>query len=404
MSILAIYDRDDFLKTDFSQFDEIIITESVEIPVREGIISDPGFEIRTTFPHKVREKFLHPSLYYSNSFSDEYKGQVEDLAKRVKRGQKIRFLYSDNNLLLLCCIMSEIFQDCQGHHRDYLENTNIPFPYKRSETANSWVWACNWGREFPQRIESEGDIENFRNYVRFDFPQFHSEHFPVNALKKAKEGVTSFSVHLDVGVLEVIPGRPVDEIKVTINDFPSGKLDQTRLNSRNEMRISLSIERGQTRWSGHLTFTQILRFLLIHHASKRYLGLAYAINDDAVMGIFYHTNSRLEMMPYKELFLAKTGKYDPNFSATLAKLLTPVTDNNVAKKDILKLSDKGHRLPCPHNRSLQVECYHNIRVVFSPNALVKFMHLELDENIEDIRYEGINFADLKKEILSELGT
>lgn len=404
MSTLTIYDKDDFLKADFLNIDEIVITENVEILVREGIISDPGFEIRTTFPYKVREKFLHPSLYYSNSFSDEYKGQVEDLAKRIKRGQKIRFLYSDNNLLLLCCIMAEIFQDCQGHHRDYLEYTNIPFPYKRSESTNAWVWACNWSMEFSPRIETKEEIEKFRNYVRFKFPPFNSEHFPVNALRKTEEGITSFSVHLGPGVLEVIPGRPVGEVKVTINDFPLGKLDQTRLNSRNEMRISLSIERGQTRWSGHLTLIQILRFLLIYHASKRYLGLAYAISDNAVTHIFYNADSRLEMMPYRSLFFPETGKRDYNFSATLTKLLKPFTDNNVAKKDILKLSDKGHRLPCPHNRSLQVECYHNISVFFSRNALANFTNLELDENIEDIRYEGINFADLKKEILGERGT
>jgi|GEM_PF-2816769 hypothetical protein len=411
MSTLTIYNKDDFLKADFHKWDEIIITESVEIPLIEddGITVDPMFETYTTYPFGVRKKFLHPSLYGIKSFSVEYRGLVNDLAKRIKREQKVVFLYSDSNLFLLCYIMAEIFQDCQGHHRDYLEYTNIPFPYKRSDITNAWIWACNWSQDFPLRIETEEEAENFRNYVRLDFPRFNSEHFPVRPLiDNTENGVISFSVHLGKGVLEVIPGHPIDEIKVTIKDFPGGKLDKGRLRGRNEMRIELFIEHGQMSWSDNLTFVQILRFLLIYYASKRYLGLAFDRTDNVKTDMFYVTDSGLEIMPYKELFLTKNGEYDINISSTLAKLVYPFTKNGLPEKAILKVSDKNTRLPCPYNQTLQVECYHNITVAFSSQALKNLAGLEFvearsalsDNDYKDIRFMNIDFDEFKKTVLS----
>jgi len=411
MNTLTIYSKDEFLKADFLNTDEIIITENVEIPIREGIVCDPGFETRTTYPHNIRKKFLHPSLYGVESFSAEYRGQAYDLAKRIKRGQKVRFLYSDNNLLLLCYIMAEIFQDCQSHHRDYVEYTNIPFPYKRSDTTNAWVWACNWGQDFPPRIETEEEAEKFRNYIRLDFPRFNSEHFPVRPLEidNPENGVISFSVHLGRGVLEVVPGHPAHEVKVTIENFPGGKLDKARLRGRNEMRIGLSIKHGQMSWTDNLTFVQILRFLLIYYASKRYWGLAYDRSNNTKGDMFYVTDSGLEVMPYKTLFLNRNGDYDINISSTLAKLVYPITKNGLPEKAVLKVSDNNTRLPCPYNHTLQVECYHDIAVSFAPPARENFAGVEFvevrsmlnDNGNKDIRFMNIDFDDFKKTILSE---
>ena len=411
--VLNLNSASEFLNLDFSEPNlpsKITFHPFEDLPFREGVSSNPGFEVNEScMPYNYRKKYFHPGLYFSNIFNDEYKHKLNDLRTFLKGDRNKRTIIfivdvdSPESLLNACCLMGELFYDC-GNPVDttYKDVTNVPFPLKISDDApHLWIWSCHWPAELKSRLESGQKVNEFINQAKFDFPEYDSRFFPVRPLfyNNVEKGVTAFSVRLGGGSEMIISPQcclnellscsekhnPAPEkteagsVIIEVMSFP----EEIKFSNKKEVTLKISDKENEDT----VSTLNFLRFLAVYHASQGKGFFGYKLNEGKVSEISYFSSdeksTRGIAFPYKFLFYTATGEKDANFSTLLSNMEECALRRlSVAEKEgITSVIYKriGPKERYRHEGYL-IEKFQNLQIRFSSQAKENFRQAKLPED------------------------
>lgn len=420
MSKLRINSCEKFLEADFSSKTHIIISPEVIPPLcHERYLS--LFVTSTVFPYNYRMTYIHPALFYENMFSEEFADKLHDLCLFTKNGGKVIFEVSENSTLMVCSFMAMAYVDCANpDNSTHYQYTNVPFPYKRSDSDNYWIWSCYWFDHDKKRFTTPEEVQNFLDHTSLEFPDYDGYKFPVSVLAADQEGVISFCVkHGSSGGFAVIPQNLMyafrddnvsfveiiddkhDEVIINVLDFPGYIIS----GSRQKVKLSCSLFGTREYEVNHRYF---LQFLVIYYSSRNYEGIGFKLDGKKLVDIKLFDGHELQNLPYDFIFFTQNGDKPANFYDTLKKIMPclkpdfPSSDEINMMQEIV-FANRGieGRSPVIGHSQYYHEKFNNLKVEFTPSALDNFDNMSWlnDDNSETTKQLIDCLEQFKEDIL-----
>jgi hypothetical protein len=380
MEKIVISTESDFMGCVFDDYNEIIISQDFDPPIARPDNAILCLDISNNYPVFYREKYLHPSLYY-NIYSNTFEQKMNELRVFIKRGNLVFFKLSDNNIPFLCALLALCYQDCESTNVEYVNVTNVPFPFKKSTSIEShpWIWTCYWNNHVINRPEGN-EIGDLLDDQRVKFPKYNGREFPVKVISETEEGVTAFTVEVGAGTIKVEPAD--DTIEFTINYFPE-TVDTGKI-----LQAELSCSLSENNYS--VNAFKLLQFLTIYSCSIKYNGLALQICNKVLDDIkIYTEDNEFIDMPYGMIFRQMDNTEQANIYTAFSKIyqaIYPAVENKdqLIKKHTL-LGPQGHRIKIGPGGSYRWEKLQNIDIRFSEIAYDNLKIFTLLENTDEKR-------------------